>query len=179
MKKKWIVMPLVLVVVVFAWVVSMAGDRVDPTGVMQRLLEMEETHTEAVQSFLGNLKLDYHPAYGVVQKDMMPCHASEWSKDFVAELFPNAQIVSVDSITKATFSGTVLTGHKDKNGQVFYVWHHYQDEVGVLVTAQVKDSQEPRTAMAVFNGGNPIYLSSNDLKCRIAGHLVAMRMIKW
>ncbi len=179
MKKKWVVLPLVLVVVVFAWVVSMAGDRVDPTGVMQRLLEMEETHTEAVQSFLGNLKLDYHPAHGNVQKDIMPCHEAGWEEKYVPELFPKAEIENVSSISRATFTGTVLAGHKDKNGTIFYVWHHYQDELGIFVTVQVKGSSEPRTAMAVFRGGNPVYLSSNDLQCRIAGHLVSMRMVKW
>jgi len=172
-------MPIVIMVVVFAWVVSMAGEKVDPTGVMRRLLEMERTHSEAVQSFLGHLKLDYHPDFGKIGRDVLPVHPEGWNEAYVAELFPRSKIVKVESITRAEFSGTTLAGHRAENGSIFYVWHRYTRETGVFVTVQVEGSSEPRTAMAINRGGNPVYLSSDDLVCRIDGHLVSMRMVKW
>jgi hypothetical protein len=179
MKKKWAVVPLVIVVLIFAWVVSMAGERVDPTGVLPRLLEIDQTHSDAVQSFLEHLKLDYHPEYGTVKKETLPFHNNDWEKSYVPELFPESRIERIDSITKATFSGTVLTAHKARDGHIFYVWHRYKDETGVFVTIREAGKEKPRTAMAIYKGGNPVYLSSDDLVCRINGHQVSMRMVKW
>ncbi len=171
--------PVVMLVVIMAWVVSMAGEKIDPTGIMNRLVEMEKNHKEAVKSFLGHLKLDYHPEYGRVPKHEMPVHASGWHNRFVPKLFPKSTVVSVESLTQAEFSGTALTAHKSKDGRTFYVWHRYINEMGVFVTVKVKGSDVPRTSMAVLKGGNPVYLSSEDLICRIDGHMVSMRLDRW
>ncbi|MCP5054515.1 MAG: hypothetical protein GY940_45525 [bacterium] len=179
MNKKMVTISLVGIVVIFAWVVSMAGERVDPTGVLKRLLEIDRTHTEAVQSFLDNVKLDRHPKYGAVEKDEMPVHEKGWDNAYAAELFPKEKVEAISSITQATFSGTALAAHKAPNGDIFYVWHRYKDETGVFVTARLAGRSQSQTALAVVGGGNPVYLSSEDLVCRIDGHMVSMRMVKW
>lgn len=179
MSKKLIVVALVLVLSVFAWVVSMAGERVDPTGVMGRLVEMDRSHTDAVQSFLNHLKLDYHPDFGSVSKEDMPFHATGWNEQYIHELFPGKNIEHIKSVTKATFSGTVLAVHREHTGRLFHVWHRYKDEAGVLVTVKLADRDEERTAMAIIGTGNPVYLSSDDLVCRISGHQVALKMARW
>jgi hypothetical protein len=179
MKKKWIVVPSILVVLIFAWVLSMAGARVDPSGVMRRLLEIEQAHSESMNSFLHHLKLDYHPKLGTVKKETLPFHKEGWDDKYASQLFPQSEFKNIQSISKTIFSGTLLVTHRTDDGRNFHVWHRYKNEPGIFVTAQMAGSEEPKTVMVVLATGNPVYLSSDDLVCRIAGHQVAMRLKKW
>jgi hypothetical protein len=177
--KKWVIVPSIMVVLIFAWVVSMAGARVDPSGVMQRLLEIEQAHSESMNSFLEHLKLDYHPKLGTVKKETLPFYKKGWNDKYALQLFPQAELQSIQSVSRTTFSGTLLVTHKTDDGRHINVWHRYKDEAGLFVTAKMSGSEELKTVMVVQSTGNPVYLSSDDLVCSIADHQVSMRLKKW
>lgn len=103
MKKKYIIAPAVMVVLIFAWVASMAGERVDPTGVLSRLLEIEHAHSESMQSFLQHLKLDYHPQLGTVKKETLPYHKEGWDDTYSAQLFPGKKMQAIESVSRTIF----------------------------------------------------------------------------
>lgn len=91
------------------------------------------------QDVQQNIKLDYHPDYGVVTKYDMPVDSSGWDNSKLTTLFEGKDVVNYE-VKEELFSGIALAEHKDSKGNIFYVWHEYKNEKVAHITADIRST---------------------------------------
>ncbi len=178
MKRTTTVLLVGMVLLVLAAVNLQAEESVDPTGNLQRLLQLESAHLDELKALLADIPVDEHPEYGVVKKGDLPFHADGWNEKNVSELYPGEEILSY-KVTEKEISGKSLVAHRTGKGTVFYVWHQLENERAVLVEAELAGQREPQTRMAVYHCGNPIWLNSSDVAFYVDGIRVPWYVAKW
>ncbi|MCP4146253.1 MAG: hypothetical protein GY757_00755 [bacterium] len=148
MKKNLTILMLTIVLSLFVASNLVAAESGDPTGNFEKLMEMEREHADTVANFLDTIQLDYHPDYGIIKKEALPCHAEGWDEKYVNELFPNGKVLSY-KVKDLEVSGIVLAAHKARDGKIFYVWHRYEKEATVFVSADVEIDGEVQPQASV------------------------------
>ncbi len=155
--KKYLTVLSLVVFMFFAFVNLNAAETIDPTGNLTMLQEVENDHINYVARLLTTIKFDYHPEYGVVKKEALPCYEKGWDKSNIADYFPEGNVLD-GAFKQTTFTGIALAAHKAKDGSIFYVWHKYNEEPMVVMAADVEVGGQAETgvAMAMRSCGNHI-----------------------
>ncbi len=154
--KKYLTVLSLVVFMFFAFVNLNAAETIDPTGNLTMLQEVENDHINYVARLLESIRLDYHPEYGVVKKEALPCYEKGWDKSNIADYFPEGNVLD-GAFKQMTFTGIAMAAHKAKDGKIFYVWHKFNEESAVIMAADVEvdGKSETKIAMAMWHCGNP------------------------
>ncbi|MCP4150824.1 MAG: hypothetical protein GY757_23965 [bacterium] len=153
MKKLIFILVVVLVGIGFTFNALVADESVDPTGVVEQMQALHADYVKACNALVANVPLDYSPVCGVVKKEDLPVHKDGWKDIYVPELFPGKTVLSHKSYT-IKVTGLFLVEHKADDGASFYVWHKFENEDLVIVSAVIKGETLPQTMSIIPGCGN-------------------------
>ncbi len=140
--KRFLLTMLMCSFVFFSWPGSMIAEVTnDPTGTMQKIYELNEAHSKAIETLVGSVRLDYHPEFGTIRPEDYPVNAvpinpEEVKAQFVNEMEGKGYVITELTMTEATLSGRVLVEHRVSNQNIF-VWHELQNANVNVINAQL------------------------------------------
>lgn len=91
---------------------------------------------------ISNIQLDYDPNYGDVSKNDMPVYLGLTEDLLFQRIGHQKEDFSTLSVREHSFTGIALVEHLSPNGEMFNVWHEYENESVVVVEGELLSGED-------------------------------------